>query len=90
MKKHTKIYLEGMKIPICERFEDMYIKCEMPTCYRPSVDINHIYARGLGGSKTKDYLENLVAMCREHHLDFEAKKISKEELKEIHLNNLPS
>ena len=88
MKKHTRIYFDGMGIRILDRFEDMYVPCEWH-CNLPAVDINHIYARGMGGSKTKDYIENLVAMCREHHNDFEAGKIDKEELKEIHLNNIP-
>jgi len=75
MKRHTKIYLEHFGHPT-------WMPCEV--CGTTAVDINHIEPRGMGGSKKKDYIENLVAMCRECHLKFEAKKISKQELQEIH------
>ena len=53
-----------------------------------AVDINHVEPRGMGGSKTKDYIENLTALCRKCHNRFEAKKISKEELRIKHLDLL--
>lgn len=82
MQKHTKIYLDHYRYG-----EQDTILCEW--CgHNIAVDINHIEARGMGGSKEKDYIENLVAMCRECHLKFEAKKISKEELLQRHLSNL--
>ena len=59
-----------------------WIPCE--NCGKTAVDINHIEARGMGGSKTKDAPENLIALCRKCHLDFEAKKIPKFLLQEIH------
>ena len=63
-----------------------WIGCEW--CGATAVDINHIDPRGMGGSKEKDYIENLVAMCRKCHLEFEAKKISKEELRTKHLEKI--
>lgn len=86
MKKHVKVYLEGMKIQKLERFEDMYIPCEW--CGGRAVDIHHLESRKSGGSKTKDYIENLMALCRKCHLDAEARKLSREELQEKHLSNL--
>lgn len=83
MKKHTKIYVDYFKIGIddprlCEW-------CEQ----RAMVDVNHITPRGMGGKhKAVDVIENLVGMCRECHLEFEAKRIGKEELREKHLLNL--
>jgi len=82
MRKHTKVYLEGMGYSVAD-----FIPCEW--CGKQAVDTNHIEPRGMGGSKTKDYIENLVAMCRECHLAFEAKKIGKEELREKHPKNIP-
>lgn len=82
MKKHTKVYLQGMGYSVAD-----WIPCEW--CGKTAVDVNHIEPRGMGGSKTKDYIENLVGMCRECHIEFEAKRISKEELRAIHLNNIP-
>jgi len=82
MKKHTKIYTQYFNIgeqdvPMCEW-------CNK----RQAVDINHIEPRRMGGSKTKDYIENLVGMCRECHNEFEAGRISKDALTIVHMKNL--
>ena len=65
MKPYTKIYLAffGYKVQ-----ED--VSCEICGC--PAIDINHIEARGMGGNPNgdKDRIENLMAMCREHHLNY--------------------
>ncbi len=69
MKKHIKIYLEYHDYPdpvICE------------VCSMVAVDIHHIEPRGMGGSKTKDNIENLIALCRKCHDKAESKKLSKE------------
>ena len=49
-----------------------YIPCE--ACGRKAVDIHHIKARGMGGSKQMDVIENLQALCRKCHLDYGDKK----------------
>jgi hypothetical protein len=91
LKKHSRIYFEGMGIPLCERFEDMDVRCEW--CGKQAVDIHHISPRGRGSSKTKDYIENLIALCRHDHNRAEGRvkdqKLSKEELTEKHLKNIP-
>ena len=46
--------------------ESDYIGCEM-NCGTEAVDIHHIQARGMGGSKFMDYIENLIALCRDCH-----------------------
>ena len=63
MKKHTRIYLDAMGYD-----ESDFIPCEM--CGQRAVDIHHIHARGMGGSDTKDYIENLMALCRACHLEY--------------------
>lgn len=84
MKNYTRIYLKGMGYDITE--EPPYIPCE--NCnLRPVVDCHHLEPRGRGGSKSKDFIENLIGLCRECHILAEAKKISKEELREKHLRN---
>lgn len=82
MKPYTKKYMAffGYQIP-----EDAI--CEMPGCERPCVDINHIDARGSGGNPSgdKDNIENLMGMCREHHLKHGDVRADKQMLKDIHL-----
>ena len=86
MKKHIKVYFKGMNIHHSD-----WVACEWQGsgCQNTAVDVNHVSPRGMGGSKTKDYIENLVAMCRHCHLEFEAKRIDKEELRRKHLKNIP-
>lgn len=83
MKKHTSVYCDYFGIVqddprLCEW-------CEQ----RVMVDVNHIIPRGMGGKNAAvDVVENLVGMCRECHLQFEAKRIGKEELRLKHSKNL--
>jgi hypothetical protein len=81
MKKHTQIYLQGMGFDAIS-----FVPCEV--CGGVGQDIHHIDARGMGGSKKKDTIENLMCLCREHHLEYGDKKQYKEFLKEIHLKNI--
>ena len=78
MKNHVKIYLKENGYDPCDT-----IVCEIPDCNEIAVDIHHIDARGMGGSKTKDVNENLVALCREDHAKAEARNIPKEFLLQI-------
>ena len=42
-----------------------FMPCEI--CKQQAVDIHHIDSRGMGGSNTKDIIENLMALCRSCH-----------------------
>jgi hypothetical protein len=77
MKKHTKIYLDYFGYTTAD-----FIPCEV--CGAKAVDINHIECRGMGGSKEKDYIENLQALCRICHIKMGDKKQWKEFLQETH------
>ena len=77
MKKHTQIYLSHFGYDI-----NSWIACEV--CGGRAVDIHHIEARGQGGSKTKDTIENLMAVCRPCHITMGDKKQYKEYLKDKH------
>lgn len=77
MKKHVKIYLDYFGYD-----QSSWIPCEM--CGQTAVDINHIEARGMGGSKLKDNIENLMAMCRKCHMELGDKKEHKVMLKVVH------
>ena len=63
-----------------------FIPCEV--CGKTAVDIHHIEARGIGGSKEADNIENLMALCREDHLKYGDKKQHKEWLKDKHAEKL--
>ncbi len=63
-----------------------FIPCEV--CGKKAIDIHHVEARGLGGSKEADNIENLMALCREDHVKFGDKKQYKDFLKEKHQEKL--
>ena len=63
-----------------------FIPCEV--CGKQAVDIHHIEARGIGGSKDADSIDNLMALCREDHLKYGDKKQYKEFLKDKHAEKL--
>jgi predicted HNH restriction endonuclease len=88
MKNHTKVYLQGMRIPITMYFEDLGVMCEWCEM-RLAVDINHLDPRKMGGSKLRDSVKDLMAMCRECHKDFEEGKLDEEAVREKHLKNIP-
>lgn len=77
MKKHTKIYFDYFGYS----GED-YIPSEISGL--PAVDIHHIERRGMGGSKSADNIENLMALTREEHIKFGDKTEHLEGLKEVH------
>ena len=60
MKKHIKNYLDFFGYG-----EQSLIICEMDDCFERAADVHHI--RGRNG-KNKDDIENLIGLCRKHHL----------------------
>lgn len=62
--------------------ESDFIPCEV--CGKKAVDIHHIDARGAGGDKSKDRIENLMALDRSCHIKFGDLKQYKQYLKEVH------
>lgn len=56
--------------------------CEV--CQAAANDIHHIQARGMGGSKTADRIENLMALCRKHHEMYGDRKQWKDWLQKVH------
>lgn len=81
MKKHTKIYFDYFGYGI-----DSVILCEV--CGAKAVDLHHIFRRGMGGSKEADNIENIMALCREHHIEYGDKKQYMEYLKNKHKEKL--
>jgi len=70
--KHIKVY-EDLNERICELTGALY------------ADVHHLDNKKMGGSKTKDYIENLMALCRDAHTFYGDKKQYKEWLTEWHL-----
>ena len=77
MKKHTQIYLQGMGYKTSD-----FVPCEVCGCQ--AVDVHHIEARGMGGTKEKDRIENLMALCRYCHVVMGDTKTHLEYLKDKH------
>ncbi|QDP51031.1 MAG: hypothetical protein Unbinned6004contig1002_17 [Prokaryotic dsDNA virus sp.] len=75
MKKYTKIYMKYYNYDISD-----WIACEH--CGTTAVDIHHISGRGIGGSNNKDFIENLIALCRSCHIKAETNKEFNNYLKE--------
>jgi len=79
VKKHTQIYMKYFGYHLSD-----WLPCEICGCQ--AVDLHHIEARGMGGTNKKDTIENLMALCRGHHVQFGDKKQHKEMLIEVHNN----
>jgi len=77
MKSYTKIYLDHFGYTIDEK-----IKCEIPNCSKIANDIHHIINRKQN-SKLLNEITNLVALCREHHIQKGDKKQYLAEFQEI-------
>ena len=84
MRKHTKIYLDHFGYG--SGYGDQFIPCEV--CGARSCDIHHVDCRGMGGSKNKDKIENLMALCRRCHVEYGDKKQYIDFLKEKHHERL--
>jgi hypothetical protein len=65
LKKHISIYLKQRNYG-----EQDFIPCEACKAEGKTVracDIHHVSMKGMGGSKHKDCIENLIALCRGCH-----------------------
>lgn len=81
MKKHTKIYFDYYDLAPGE-----FIPCYV--CGIKAQDLHHIEQKGIGGSKTKDTIENIIPLCRKHHNDAHANVLTKDYLKNLVLLKL--
>jgi len=81
MMRHTRIYMIFF-----DYGEQDYVPCTM--CNKRSVDTHHLDRRGMGGSKEKDFIENLAGLCREHHIKAEAEPDFNEMVKFRHMKRV--
>ena len=63
MQKHTKIFQDFW-------WDELTLSQteQCAVCSQWGADIHHISSRGLGSSKYKDFIENLICLCRSCHL----------------------
>lgn len=78
MRKHVKIYYDYFGYD-----ESSFVPSEISG--DPAVSVHHIDCRGMGGSKDKDVIENLMALTMEEHEKYGDKKQYTAWLKSIHL-----
>ena len=83
MKKHTILYFKFFNYKPGD-----FICCEIPDCGQEAVDIHHIKARGMGGTKEAEKIENLMALCRKCHEKYGDKKQHTDYLISIHSQHL--
>ena len=74
---YKEVYLKGSGY--CK---SDFIPCEV--CGAKAVDIHHIEARGMGGTKKEEDFKNLMALCRKCHLEYGDITDLKSMLKKIH------
>ena len=77
MVNHKKVYVTFFNLDISD-----HILCT--NCGKVAVDIHHINPRGMGGSQ-KDYIENLVALCRLCHDKVESSPYLNKKVRVKHL-----
>ena len=78
--KHTDIYFNALGY-----YKEDMAQCEI--CGKPATEIHHIERRGLGGTKNPESncLANIMAICRECHIEYGDKVKYKRMLKIKHL-----
>ena len=80
---HTRIYFDYFDLA---SDQTTFVVCEL--CGKKANDIHHIDARGMGGTKHKYTIQELMALCSDHHLEYGDIKKHKSFLKLMHLNFL--
>ena len=80
MVNHKKVYITFFNLDKSDR-----ILCT--SCGQDAVDIHHILPRGMGGSE-KDYIENLVALCRLCHDKAESNRSFNDYVRVKHLKKI--
>lgn len=68
MQPYVKIYMTAF-----DYCEDDFIPSELSP-HKRAVDVHHIDARGMGGTKQEDRIEELIGLTREEHIKYGDKK----------------
>ena len=82
MKNHTKVYMNFFNY-----VEQDFIPCEM--CSSKATDIHHLEKQGkIGKKKEKDFIENLIGVCRSCHIKAESDSMFNMFCRIKHLENV--
>jgi hypothetical protein len=68
--------------------ESDFVPCEVIGCEMRGSWIHHIDCRGMGGSKQKDFIENLMSICAHHDEKYGDRKQYMDFLKYCHIKRL--
>ena len=83
MKNHTDIYRKFWWDELTLSQTEQCVVCS-----QWGADIHHISNKALGSSKCKDYIENLVCLCRKCHDKCHKDKTFNIEVRIINLRNI--
>lgn len=83
MKKHIDVYRQFWWDELTLSQTE---QCAM--CGDWGADVHHLSAKSLGGSKCKDYIENLICLCRSCHSRCHSDKEYNTKARVINLKNI--
>jgi hypothetical protein len=83
MKNHTDVYRNFW-------WDELTLSQteQCAVCSQWGADVHHISNRGSGGSKCKDYIENLICLCRSCHDKCHKDKSFNNQVRIINLRNI--
>lgn len=79
MKKYLRMFMKYYGYTEADSYSELCWYCAKNVW----VEVHHIISRGMGGSKHRDQISNLIPLCRSCHEDSEVINKQKDKLKEI-------
>ena len=79
MKKYLRMFMKYYGYTEADSYSELCWYCAKNVW----VEVHHIISRGMGGSKLRDTVDNLIPLCRSCHEDSEVINKQKDKLKEI-------
>ena len=79
MKKYLRMFMKYYGYTEADSYSELCWYCAKNVW----VEVHHIISRGMGGSKLRDTIDNLIPLCRSCHSDSSVINKQKDKLKEI-------
>ena len=79
MKKYQRMFMKYYGYTEADSYSELCWYCDKNVWQ----DNHHIESRGMGGSKLRDRIDNLIPLCRSCHSDSSVINKQKDKLKEI-------